>query len=92
MRTTIIALLVAFSSPAHAGPAEIAAALPNERADCRYLLSLCARTERSGDLADLIKVTEAAQVIRAKHEKMPACFRECTTREGRPQLNLERFQ
>lgn len=52
-------------SLAHAAPTSVAAALPNEKAECRYLLDLCQRL--SGSMASLNEVIEVAHVIRAKH-------------------------
>lgn len=89
-----ILLLLMLSPVAHAGPAEVAASLPDEKSECRYLLDLCRRADEADGLAavDPMKdAAKAAQVIRAKHDAMPACFRECT-RDGNPMLNLERFR
>lgn len=90
-----ILLLLAAPRPVKAGPAEVAAALPNEQAECRYLLSICARVDKAsgtGGLEAMIDAGKAAQVIRAKHDQMPACFRKCTGDDGKPILNLERFR
>lgn len=77
------ALVLAAGTSCYAGPAEIAAALPNEEAECRYLLRLCEKDPSSA--------ADAANVIRAKHEEMPECFRECRY-EGVLALNLEHFK
>ena len=87
MRT--ILLLLILSSVAHAGPAEVAASLPDEKSECRYLLGLCRQADAAEGQKALLLMTDAAkaaQVIRAKHDAMPACFRDCKV------LNLERFR
>lgn len=99
MRTHAIVMavwmLLARCAPADAGPAEVAAALPDEASECRYLLDLCKRADAESSAlaqaAKMIEVGKAAQVIRAKHERMPACFRDCT-RNGGPMLDLSRFE
>jgi hypothetical protein len=95
MRKLLVTLLLLCAAPAWAGPGEIAAALPNEKSECRYLLDLCRRAVEADPLDALqgmIEVTKAAQVIRAKHEKMPGCFRKCVGKDGRTMLNLDRFK
>lgn len=89
-------LLAASWTLAHAGPAEVAAALPNKQSECRYLLGICKRAASSADpVKAIVAMTEAgqaAQVIRAKHEEMPRCFRQCVDADGKVLLNLERFK
>lgn len=92
----------------------VAASLPDEASECRFLLNLCQSYKRlhkeseermrmyqrdrmpenlsaagaASELATktLLDVGSAAQVIRAKHDKMPSCFQECGL------LDLERFR
>lgn len=93
MRSILLALLL--SSVAHAGPAEVAASLSGEQAECRYLLDICrqaAKAEGTKALSLMADAGAAAQVIRAKHDAMPSCFRKCTRADGKPMLNLERFR
>jgi hypothetical protein len=79
----ILLLLVPILSQAADGGA-IAAALKDEAAECRYFLDLCDRITAAlnrGDLGQVDRLAteryDAGHVIRAKHDKMPECFRQC---------------
>jgi hypothetical protein len=70
-------------------PTSVAAARPNEKAECRYLLDLCQRL--SGSMASLDEVVEVAHVIRAKHDKVPACLADCKM-DGVKVFDLNKFK
>lgn len=79
----IFALLVATRAFAQDTSATMAT-LNGEKAECRYLMSLCGEvvelTEtRSWDAASrrLRSLTQAAEVLKAKHDKPPACLKAC---------------
>lgn len=80
----ILAALLSLATPVLAGDAgTIAAALPDEASECRYLLQLdrdfdAAMAEHAVDRYERLgrDRADAARVIRAKHPTMPACFRE----------------
>ena len=82
MKTLVILCGLLFASSAYAGGAGmVAAALPTEEAECRYLLQLDSEANEAlsaGRLGQLERLAddrvEAARVIRAKHAAMPECF------------------
>lgn len=89
-------LFLTAGTVAHAGSADVAASLPNEAAECRYLLDICRRaadaTDPTKSLSLMAEAGEVARTVRAKHEAMPSCFRKCQRADGRPLLALERFE
>ena len=105
MRVAIVMLLFS-ATVAHAGTAEVAAALQGEAAECRYLLGLCKRADKITDMAiartpgvttamaqlTLNDLYEAAPVIRSKHGKMPKCFRQCVDGDGQPLIPLKSLE
>lgn len=88
MKLLPILLLIATSAGA-ADTSTTMAALNGEKAECRYLMSLCedvvaATKTQSADVASrkLKALGEAAEVLLAKHDKRPACLAECDARLG----------
>lgn len=81
MRKFILAAALVFSTAAtaHADPETVAATLPNEAAECRYLVDLCSR---ANSVALAAQAARVAKVIRFKHEKAPACLADCRNDYG----------
>lgn len=83
-----ILLIVLWSSAAAAQDTSATmASLNGEKAECRYLMTLCDEVvalSKSGSpsvaLRKLQSLTAAAGVLKAKHDKPPKCLAECDER------------
>lgn len=93
MKTLLFLVLLA--SRAYADdPSAVMAALRDEKSECRYLTSLCtevvvlgkAAVQGTGNptfaMAKLNALMKAANVLGSKHDKTPACLKECNDRLG----------
>jgi hypothetical protein len=74
-----VALAISLASKAHADPETVAAVLPNEEAECKFLVDLCSR---ANSVALAAQAARVAKVIRFKHEKAPACLADCRNNFG----------
>ncbi len=74
MKTILVialGVMVSFPALAIADPATVAAALKDEAAECRYLLTFC----RQGALQS---IGDVFHVMQAKNGHEPTCMKECT--------------
>lgn len=83
----LLGTLLALARPVYAGSAAtVAAALPDEASECRYLLGLLHDREAAharGAIGRSEELTtdlhDAAKVVRAKHAQAPSCFEDLYT-------------
>ena len=81
MRQIILAaaMVLFTAATAQADPETVAATLPNEEAECRYLVDLCSR---ANSVALAAQAARVAKIIRFKHEKAPACLADSRNQFG----------